>query len=122
MIYHVYCKGCGARLNPWHCSPGRRRQGAIQVDVDLDVFQRRSKRCEQLVGQWVEEQASDQGDVAGSCAVDRIASRLGQNCVGCPAVLPGSNTLSEAALTESAQLMRRAATFPTDQRGQVGHL
>src|SRR5882757_7907059 len=104
------------------CSPGRWRQGAIQVDVDLDMLQRRGKRCEELVGQRIEEQTSDQCHVAGSCRLDRFATRLGQNTVGRPAIVPGSNTFSEAALTKSAQLMRCATAFPADQRRQVRDL
>jgi len=70
------------------CSPRSWRQGAIEVDVDPDVFQRRSKGCDELVGQRVEEQAPDYGYVTGSCGVDRFAARLCQNRVGCPAVVP----------------------------------
>ena len=69
MIYHVYYNTArngyaldqpAERLTePGACSPWNRWQGAVEVDVDVDVFQRCSKGCEELVGQWVEEETPD---------------------------------------------------------------
>src|SRR5271166_761647 len=78
-------------------SSGNRRQGAMEIQVYVDVFQRRGERRKQLVGQRVEEQAPDQRHVTRSCRVDRVATGLCQNRIGCPAVILRWNPLSEAA-------------------------
>ena len=55
--------------------------------MDVDVFQRRGKGREQLVGQRAEKQTPDQGHMTGSGGSDRVATRFCQNRVRCPAVI-----------------------------------
>jgi hypothetical protein len=45
-IGHVMGTSYGAGCSPWG-----RRQGAVEVRVDVDVFQGSSQGCEEFVGQ-----------------------------------------------------------------------
>ena len=69
----------------------------MEIQVYVDVFERRGERCKQLVGQRVEEQAPNQRHVTRSRRVDRVATGLCQNRIGCPAVILRWNPLSETA-------------------------
>src|SRR3954447_16247760 len=98
-----------------------RWQRAVEIQVDVYVFQRRGQRSKQFVGYRIEEQALHELDVSRRRLCNGFAARGGQPCIGGSAVAGRGLTVGQATLAHTPQVMQYAATLPADLGGQVGN-